>query len=152
MPDPYERHARTKDPSGWEGQNPRSARKLAAEEPPAKTPPSKLKHGECKGPDGWKPQHTRVLVLRKLGIARGCEWGLDWRNDGPRWFCRHEAHCADCGKLLEQDISYACPDRHPVTDEDQARLDQQLETRKRWKVRSHKEEKARTSYRKPKGG
>lgn len=142
MPDPYERHARTKDSSGWEGQNPRAARQAAAAEqvlpevvPEGKRPPGKKDPQLCKAAH-WKGPHTPELRIRQVGWRRTltCKWALSWGTENvPRYYCNHEAFCAGCGKVLSTSIGFNdCPDSHPVTDGERAEIDLDVE---RWRER-----------------
>jgi hypothetical protein len=141
MPDPYERHARTKDPSGWENQNPRSARQAAAAEqvlpevvPEGKRPPAKKDPNLCKGAH-WKMPHKPELRIREYGFRKkdGCHWVIGWGRDEPAWWCLHEEVCARCGKVLRITVEREqCPDFHSIATEEQIELDLEIE---RWRER-----------------
>lgn len=58
----------------------------------------------------------------------GCRWDLSWAGTEPRWFCDHEEFCAGCGKILRFHLEPGrCPDFHPMTDADRARVEASLE-------------------------
>jgi len=157
MPDPYERHARTKDSSGWYDQHPRSARKAAAADDTAKRPPAKKDPGLCKAAH-WKEPHRPVLRIRAFIWRRTplCQWSVDWGRTEPRWSCAHEEICAGCGKILRTSIGNAeCPDFRPVTEAQRLALERETAERQaRVKARRYARRPAvdgPQGYRKPKG-
>jgi hypothetical protein len=137
VPDPYERHARAKDSSGWENQSPRSARAAAAAEPVAKRPPARKDPDLCKATH-WKAPHEPKFVLREHSWKRtGCRWSISWTRVYPEWFCLHEKRCAGCGKVLSVFVGQdQCPDFHEMTAEEQLELDRDVEKmQERWRAR-----------------
>jgi hypothetical protein len=153
MPDPYERHARTKDSSGWENQNPRSARAVAAAEPEVKRPPAKKDKDLCKA-QHWKGPHTPVFEKKDSSWRKNytCSWRTGWSHDRvPEWHCVHEEVCSGCGKVLNSWLlGERCPDYHLITEEEQALLEAEIE---RWNLRRVarvRPPKERTGYRKKK--
>jgi hypothetical protein len=132
VPDPYERHARTKDLSGWESQNPRSARRVAATEPEVKRPPAKKDPSLCKA-QHWKGPHTPVFRIRQYGRQKStCKWGPNWGKPEPRWHCAHEEVCSGCGKVLSVFVENRCPDFHEITEGEQKQITEKIE---QWALR-----------------
>jgi len=130
MPDPYDRHGRSRD-MDWGSQLPRSQQRAAAAQEPAKRPPGKKDPDLCKGKH-WKGPHVTEVQSGKHawfgGKYRECHWDTHyWRNREPYWSCIHVLICSGCGK----DFGYAgrglCPDFHEITPEEQAVLDKQLQ-------------------------
>lgn len=135
MPDPYERHARTRDLSGAWGPNPgrRQARMAAAAEPVVKRPPGKKDPDLCKALH-WAP-HKPVLRIREFSWKKPlkCAWRNFWSRDVPEWDCNHEEVCSGCGKVLRITVGAAgCPDFHEITETEQQALDTEIEL---WRVR-----------------
>lgn len=153
MPDPYERHARTKDPSGSDG-NPgrRQSRAAAAAEDQAKRAPAKKDPSLCKVTH-WKSPHEPAFQVRSYPWRKKpCCWRLSWVDEVPEWGCWHQEACTGCGKVLRVSIpAKECPDFHPITEAEQAALAAEIE---RWRLRRAARvtpPKQRTGYRKRKG-
>lgn len=152
MPDPYERHGQADD--GWSGQPSRSQlRRIAATEDGAtsqavddpavvaKRAPGKKDPALCKDTH-WKEPHQAALRAKEFGWhdARwqrnsGCGWTLAWsvrkRRDVTGFRCIHEEVCTGCGKILRDRIpGQDCPDFRPITAEERAAIDAELERRK----------------------
>jgi hypothetical protein len=149
MPDPYDRHGR---PGRWdyaESQPSRGEqRKAAAQEhlhpeiiPEGKRPPGKKNPDLCKGRH-WKGPHqgelvTVILVLRQ----KECGWRVrSWGDESVYWFCHHQEHCRDCGKVLRISLYRdECPLYHDITPSEQEVLDRELEAalerRAKWRIR-----------------
>jgi|HubBroStandDraft_1064217.scaffolds.fasta_scaffold436424_2 hypothetical protein len=131
MPDPYERHSR----NAWEwGPNPArsQSRAAAAAEPVVKRPPAKKDPSRCKAAH-WKGPHTPALRRRTYGWRRDtpCRWDVSWAGDSPAYFCEHEAFCSGCGKVLATTVGFNdCPDSSPLTDEQRAALEAEIERRR----------------------
>jgi hypothetical protein len=156
VPDPFERHARPKDPSGWDGQNPRSARAAAANDDVPKRAPGKKDKNLCKAAH-WKGPHTPELRMGPVYGRMGsrCGWGVSWHSSGPAYLCYHEEVCTGCGKVMRISIGKEeCPAYAPLTDERRAQIEQQLEEsrlrRARWLGRRRPVIDGPQGYRKPK--
>lgn len=123
MPDPYDRHGRSRDPD-WGSNPPRSQqRAAAAEDDKGKRPPGKKDPDLCKA-EHWKAPHQLVLRIRELGWRREmkCGWGTSYFYRGDaRWHCAHEEACSGCGKIMFPSIpKERCPEYHEITSEELA--------------------------------
>ena len=157
MPDPYERHSRSR----WEWGSPGSRsqeRAAAAQDDPAKTrTPGKKDPDLCKG-QHWKSGHTPALRVRIPYFRKSkvyCYWGLPyWDDDADAaWYCSHEEYCSGCGKILLTRISNAqCPQYHEITKTEKASVEREREERAvrraSWKKRPRKVITGPQGYRK----
>lgn len=151
MPDPYERHGQPGD--GWSRQPSRSQlRRMAATDGgTAKRPPGRKDPALCKAAH-WKGPH-RPEIRASKGMRPECRWDESWTRSGElAWRCIHEEVCADCGKLLRFSVGRdECPDFHPVTDAERARIEASAARFQEWKVRTRPVISGRQGYRKRKG-
>lgn len=108
MPDPHERHARSKD-DGWGPVPARSQQTAAAAaEPSAKPRPKKERTRWCGGHKGREHQPQITLCTSRGTYHRQdqqrCGWASLWVVGGTgyaaRWACYHHETCAACGKIL----------------------------------------------------
>lgn len=128
MPDPYDRHGRSRD-MGWSSQLPRSQQRTAAAREPAKRPPARKDPSLCKGTH-WKGPHAPEVQLPKGGhpFGKGCHWYIaGWTTDRhPAWSCHHRWICPGCGKDTGSVLQGDCPDFREITPEEKDALDEQL--------------------------
>jgi hypothetical protein len=146
MPDPYERHSRSR----WEWGTPGArsqGRAAAAQEQlvpdiirEGKRPPGKKDPNLCKG-QHWKGSHTLEPVINVNGwrSKKECGWGISWvwGDCKPVWYCCHELICSGCGKNPGK--SPECPLYHEITTAEQAFLDEEIrksqERHAAWRLR-----------------
>jgi hypothetical protein len=128
MPDPYDRHSRSR----WEWGNPGARsqeRAAAAREPSVKRPPGKKDPDLCKGRH-WRGPHTPEVTLNANGWVASrkklCGWAVYWRDHKPYWSCRHVLLCTGCGKDFGSCLPAQCPLWHEITLEEQAFLDAEM--------------------------
>jgi hypothetical protein len=119
MPDPFERHARSKWEWGAPGARSQERADAAHDDPARKRVPGKKDPALCKAVH-WKGPHQPELRMREYGWRRTatCKWAISgWRKPGePSWHCAHEEVCSGCGKILRANISdEECPGYHPIT-------------------------------------
>lgn len=147
MPDPLERHGKG---DGWDPLPSRSRLRRMAVTDEAKRSPGRKNRDLCKAAH-WKGPHKPDL--RKMAHRDWpCRWGLDWAGDEPRWSCFHEEYCLGCGKVLRIQIGgEECPEWHPVTVEDQVRIDasRQRQETIRADLAARKAARISVGYRKP---
>jgi hypothetical protein len=119
MPDPNERHSRSKWDYGQGAPRSGSLRAAAADDPdPARRAPGRKDKARCHANRGGP--HVPVLRKSRYGWARPgepqCRWEPDWsardrEYSGIRWRCLHFEACEKCGKHLTMQISRdRCPD------------------------------------------
>ena len=127
MPDPFERHARSKWEWGTPGARSQEVQAAAADdpEPPKRGPARKNTRDWCKGKVGV--EHVPHLVWHPVLWRRGepdCRWRAGWDSrtggESAYWACDHREECERCGKVLRDRIPAAeCP-AYPGTSEDHA--------------------------------
>lgn len=143
MPDPYERHSRSR----WEWGSPgaRSQERAAAahDDPTRNRTPGKKDPGLCKG-EHWKGPHKTEVRTRHGGWsgARTCRWRPSYDGSDPWWTCCHHEICVGCGKDFGKVSPRQCPLFHEVTPAEQRFLDAELVT---WRKRRA----SQRIYRKP---
>jgi len=158
MPDPYERHSRSR----WEWGSPGSRsqeRAAAAQDDPAKTrTPGKKDPDLCKG-QHWKGPHLGEVILvvpvfPRQGKTPECGWRIQsWRDESIYWSCYHEEHCRECGKVLRISLSrQECPLYREITPAERKVLEEELEAsrerRAKWRVHRRPVIKGPQGYRK----
>lgn len=129
MPEPYDRHSRSR----WEWGNPGARsqeRAAAAQEPSVKRPPGKKDPDLCKG-QHWKGPHTPEIEVNPSGwpmSRKECGWGVSWvwGECKPVWYCRHVLICSGCGKDFGVCPLAQCPLHHEITPEERAFLDEKI--------------------------
>lgn len=129
------RHSR-RTAADWDTQPSRSAElaaAVAAEErdPEKRAPGRKDRKNYCKPNRG---AHAPVMVMRPfLSRPVSCQWTLKWdcrdRCWVPEWRCWHQEECGACGKVFRLMLGEDCPNWHPVSAEERAALDAEIERR-----------------------
>lgn len=159
MPDPHDRHARSKWEWGSPGQRSQERAAAAQDDPTRNKPPAKKDPDLCKG-QHWKGPHTPEIEENPKawlgGKRRVCNWGLrSWvrEDEDPfGWFCQHVLICSGCGKDFGGVYFRRCPLYHDITRAEQEYLDGELAAyRKRrasWKTRTRRVIDGPTGYRK----
>jgi hypothetical protein len=118
MPDPFERHARSKWDWGAAGARSQERAGAVYDDPARARTPGRKDPSLCKAAH-WKGPHQPQIRERQDGYhARECRWDAAWTRDEPVWFCCHEEACTGCGKILRSRILRdECPDFQPITKE-----------------------------------
>ena len=126
MPDPFDRHSRSKSEWGAPGARSQERAEAARDDPARSRTPGKKDPSLCKAAH-WKGPHKPELRMQEYGWRRetACKWAISWREPGePSWHCNHEEACSGCGKILRTKISdEECPGYHPITDGEVAALE-----------------------------
>lgn len=130
MPDPYERHSRSR----WEWGSPgaRSQERAAAtqDDPTRNRIPGKKNPGLCKG-EHWKGPHRTVLEPRYWTWHKGsCGWRPSYNGDAPWWNCYHHEICEGCGKDFGKVTPARCPGYHEITQAEQRAIDVEVAAHK----------------------
>lgn len=142
MPDPYERHSRSRWEWGTPGSRSQERAKATRDDPARSRIPGRKNPDLCKGTH-WKGPHDPRIEVNTSGWTGGreeCGWSVwSWRSSEPYWWCRHVLICAGCGKNFGGVPMSQCPLYHAVTPAEQAALDAEVtrqdEHRAAWRIR-----------------
>lgn len=146
MPDPYERHSRSRREWGSPGQRSQERAAATQDDPVRRKVPAKKDRDLCKG-QHWKGPHTPEIELeynQVTGQPGTCGWrGRWWSSSKPyNWTCSHVLRCSGCGKDFGGASRGQCPRFHEITSEERQLIDAENaaaeERRARWKTRTRK--------------